>query len=90
MSSPSRETVTIDDRGRLIVPRAWRESLGLQPGETVLLENTGTEIRVMNARRERAALVARLRGSVKSDETVDDLIRDRRAEAAREAASETH
>lgn len=88
VSPSTRETVTVDDRGRLIVPRAWRESLGLQPGETAVLENTGTEIRVTNARRDRAALIARLHGSVTAGDTVDDLLRDRRAEVAREPESD--
>ncbi len=88
MGTSARETVTVDDRGRLIVPRAWRDALGLGPGDTAILENTGSGIRVTNARRERAALVERLRGSVASGESVDDLISGRRAEAAREAATD--
>lgn len=83
-----RETATVDDRGRLVLPRAWRDSLGLEPGASVVLENDGESIRVVNARREHAALVRSLRGSARSGPSVDDLIADRRAEAARDEAAE--
>lgn len=86
MNANDRETATVDERGRLVVPRAWRAGLGLCPGDTVLLETDGAEIRVVNARRERAAVAARLRGSISGGGSVDDLIADRRAEAAREAS----
>jgi AbrB family looped-hinge helix DNA binding protein len=85
MGSGSHEVGRIDERGRLVVPRAWREELGLRPGDAVLMESDGTEIRIVNARRDREALLARLRGSVTAGGSVDQLIESRRAEAAVEA-----
>jgi AbrB family looped-hinge helix DNA binding protein len=87
MSAPERETATVDERGRLVVPSAWRAALGLRPGDSVLLETDGHEIRVVNARRERAAVAARLRGSVTGGESVDELLAARRVDAARDETS---
>jgi len=75
---------TVDERGRLVIPGPLRKALQLDPGEPVLLESDGTELRIRSARRQRAAVAQRLRGAVKSGDTVDDLIAERRREAARE------
>lgn len=85
MDARARMTGTVDDRGRVSVPRAWRDALDLHPGDAVALETDGSGLRIVNVRKERAALVRRLRGSVTGGDSVDDLIADRRAEAAREA-----
>lgn len=78
-------TGTIDERGRLVLPRAWREALELSPGDRVVMETDGVAIRVVNARRDRAALAARLRGAAPTAPTVDELIADRRADARADA-----
>lgn len=77
--------VRLDDQGQGVIPASYREALGLRPGDEVVvsledhtLRITGVRARIAEARR----LVrehARGNGS-----PVDDLIAQRRADAARE------
>lgn len=80
-----RRTGTVDERGRLVIPGPLRQALQLNPGEPVVLESDGDELRIFSARRRRAAVAQRLRGAVETGDTVEELIAARRRDAARDA-----
>ena len=75
----------MDERGRLVIPGPLRQALQLNPGEPVVLESDGDELRIFSARRRRAAVAQRLRGAVETGDTVEELIAARRRDAARDA-----
>jgi bifunctional DNA-binding transcriptional regulator/antitoxin component of YhaV-PrlF toxin-antitoxin module len=80
----SRSTKIVDG-GKLVIPASFRRELGLQVGDTVVMEVVEGELRV----RSRDAAIADIQKLVRSlvPEGVslsDELIADRRAEAARE------
>lgn len=85
MGKDAPQTAVVDERGRLVIPGAVRQALDMNPGDAVLLDIDGDELRIVSARRQRAAVAQRLRGAVKSGDSVDELIAGRRREAAREA-----
>jgi AbrB family looped-hinge helix DNA binding protein len=76
--------VTVGDRGRLVLPSAVRRELDLKPGTHMLLstENDGSlRLRPYRAVAEQSrGLLRRLPGG----SMVDELLAERRAEAARE------
>ena len=72
--------------GRIILPAQFRRSLGLEKGDTVLIELHDDELRVRPARAALRRLQAKLRALGPSDRLAsDELVAERRAEAAREA-----
>lgn len=88
---PKREWVSIGPDGRLVVPAAYRRTLGIEGGGQVLLTIDGDEVRLAG----RDAAVRRAQGLVKAyvpagTRLSDELIAERRAEAARESADASH
>lgn len=80
-----RAVVAVGDRGRIVLPARIRRSLGLRPGDHLLAEiEPDNSLRLIPrdvaARRDRGAF-AQLRTE---SSLVDQLIADRRGEAARE------
>ncbi|AWB26038.1 AbrB/MazE/SpoVT family DNA-binding domain-containing protein (plasmid) [Methylobacterium currus] len=80
----SRST-TILEGGTLVLPADLLDELGLQDGDTVVLEVVHGELRV----RPRDAVIAGIQALAREYvpdgvSVVDELIADRRAEAARE------
>lgn len=78
------ETTTILGLGgRLVIPVAFRKALGIQPGDDLLMVLEDAEVRIFTpaqAIRRAQALVRRyIPGDVS---LVDELIAERRAEAA--------
>ena len=68
--------------GRIIVPAAFREQLGLSKGDTVFMEFGDGELRVRPARSALRRLQAKLRNSASDDGLAsEELIAERRAEA---------
>ena len=68
--------------GRVILPAAFRKSLGLAKGDTVLMELHGEEVRLRPARSALRRLQEKLRDYAPEDGSVsDELIADRRQEA---------
>jgi AbrB family looped-hinge helix DNA binding protein len=78
--------VKIGERGRLVLPAAVRDSLGLEDGSQLLvyLDSSGESIRL-----ERARDVARSSRGMFADESgrslADELLDERRAEAEHDA-----
>jgi AbrB family looped-hinge helix DNA binding protein len=81
-----RATARINRQGRIVIPAECRAAAGLKPGDDVIVETVGEgEIRLSTPRhaiKEAQAIVARYRK--KEGDPVQELIEERRAEAARE------
>ena len=75
----------LDEGGRIVIPSAYRKALGVKPGDRVVLELLGNEIRLLsfreNVRRLQDEVLARIPGE---RSLADELIAERRIEAARE------
>ena len=81
------ETAVIDKSGRLLVPARQRRALGIKPGDSVRLQVVDGELRVTGWKKavERIqALMAPYRPKPGEELISDQLIRERREEAARE------
>ena len=75
----------IVEGGRVILPAAFRKSMGLQKGDTVLIELHGEEVRIHPARLALRRLQEKLRDyAPESGSVTDELIAERRQEAAKE------
>jgi len=69
----------------VILPAAFRKSLGLAKGDTVLMELHGEEVRLRPARSALRRLQEKLRDfAPESGSVADELIADRRLEAENE------
>ncbi len=79
------EQVHVDDAGRIVVPARFLRSLGLEPGDpvTVTLEDDVLRVRTIEATLESARAIMRKKNPKKRS-LVDELIAERRAEAAKE------
>jgi len=79
------EIVKVSEGGRIVIPAAFRKALDLSVGDVVVLELDDDTLRLQpRAQRVRQAL-DRLYEQVKGGPSlVDELIAERRAEAARE------
>ncbi len=78
-------TTKVDSNGRLFIPAEYRRELGLEPGDRVVVELEGDELRIVphaEALRRVRELIAR--HVPKERSLADELIAERRAEAARE------
>ena len=70
--------------GRLVIPSRYRKALGLKPGDEVVLILEEGEIRVVTARQAVRRAQALVRRYVPKGRSLsEDLIRERREEAAR-------
>ncbi|MXZ45595.1 MAG: AbrB/MazE/SpoVT family DNA-binding domain-containing protein [Chloroflexi bacterium] len=75
----------IDKNGRVFIPAEYRKELGLNPGDRVVVQLDGHELRILSQLegiRRAQEIVARYIPPDRS--LVDELIAERRAEAARE------
>ncbi len=75
----------IGEGGRVVVPARYRKELGLKPGDDVILVLEDGEVRITTLPRviQRAQEIVR-RYNPEGRSLVDELIRERRDEAARE------
>ncbi len=75
----------IADGGRLVIPAELRRQLGLRAGDSVVMEVDGGELRFRSLKAAIARAQALVRRYVTAEDSlVDELIRERRAEAASE------
>lgn len=83
------EEITIGDRGRVVLPAAVRNELGLTPGTRLLLstEDDGS-VRLRPYRVVADSLLGIFADASPETSLVDKLIAERRREAARETALE--
>ena len=80
-----RSATRVSAGGRIVIPAEYRKALGIRPGDEVLLSLKNGEIRVYTkqlARKRAQDYVCRLVPPNRS--LVDELIREREEEAARE------
>jgi AbrB family looped-hinge helix DNA binding protein len=77
--------VKVAEGGRVVIPAEYRKQLGLRPGDNVILQLDDGEIRLYTVREaiRRAQEMVR-RYVPEGVSLVDELIAERRAEAARE------
>lgn len=74
----------VADGDDLTIPASLREALGIKPGDAVLVETDGGELRIKPEHSALRRLQRRLsKYAVAGRYPSDDLIADRRAEAAR-------
>ena len=78
--------VRIGPSGRLVIPAEFRKALGVEAGSTVILRLDSDGLRVLTTAQALARAQALLKQHVKDDDRslVDELIRERRAEAPSE------
>ncbi|MBI2831020.1 MAG: AbrB/MazE/SpoVT family DNA-binding domain-containing protein [Chloroflexi bacterium] len=74
----------LSNSGRLVIPALYRKALGLKPGDEVVMVLEDDGIKVLGARQAIARSQALVRRYVpKGRKLSDELIKDRREEAAR-------
>lgn len=86
---PQTHSARVDPSGRIVLPAEVRERLGIKPGDTLVLQDEGIALRVQSydqALADAQAFCANLAPPEVS--LADELIADRRVEAAREAVDE--
>lgn len=86
----SRSQVQVDGRGRILLPKAMRERLGVEPKAMIDVELRDDDSLVLrDVREERRRQLRAAKGSFAGrGGSVDELIAERRAEAARELRDE--
>ena len=76
--------VVVAEGDSLAVPESFREALGIKPGDAVLVETDGRELRITPENAALRRLQQRLSKYTREGHYVsDELIADRHAEAAR-------
>lgn len=81
--------VKLADDGRVVIPASLRHRLGLKPGDPLVIDAEGDVVRVRSAASVLAEVQAYFQRFAPPDvNMVDELIADRRAEAAKEEAEE--
>ena len=83
------EHVKVGEDGRLVIPASLRKEIGIRAGDTLVLESDGDSLLVRSYDRvlkevQEAFAPYRVPGA----SVVDELIAERRAEAAAEAAAD--
>jgi AbrB family looped-hinge helix DNA binding protein len=83
---------TVSQGGRVVIPKPYREKLGVGEGDEVIWEESDGQI-VLTSRKMQIERAQRffnaLMADYKGGSLVDELIAERRAEAAREDAEST-
>jgi AbrB family looped-hinge helix DNA binding protein len=81
--------VSIGPGGRLVIPAEFRKTLGVGTGDQVVIDLKDGDLRVRSLDAVIERIQARVRRYVPDDVSLaDELIEDRRAEAAREFEDE--
>jgi len=77
--------VRINENGRVVIPAAFREALGIKAGDEVVLRVEDDELRIMTMKRRIERAQRLVRKYVKPGESlVDELIAERREAAKHE------
>lgn len=75
----------LNENGRLVIPAAHRKALGLKPGDEVMLRIEDNELHISNVRQALNRARRLVKQYIKTDvDLTEDLINNRRKEAARE------
>lgn len=77
--------VRINENGRVVIPAAFREALGVKPGDEIILRIEDDELRITTMKRRIERAQRNVRKYVKPGASlVDELIAERREAAKRE------
>jgi AbrB family looped-hinge helix DNA binding protein len=87
-SNPSNNEIRIGAQGRLVIPAALRKALNLKPGDRLVARQDGEALVLERREAIEKRLQDRFRHIPGEVSLVDELIAERRAEAAREALEE--
>lgn len=85
-TNPSSNEVQLGAQGRLVIPAALRKALHLKPGDRLVARQDGEALVLERREAIEKRLQDRFRHIPKQISLVDELIAERRAEAAKEAA----
>jgi AbrB family looped-hinge helix DNA binding protein len=89
-SAPPRELVELGAAGRLVIPVSFRNALGIKPGDRLNVELHDNELRVYSYREGIRRAQELIRKYIPEGVSlVDELIADRRREAAEELKDHT-
>lgn len=80
-----RNEVQVGAQGRLVIPAHLRKALNLKPGDRLVARKVGDSLVLERREAIEKRLQERFRHIPKDVNLVDELIAERRAEAAREA-----
>ena len=83
-----RTAVRIGPKGRIVIPQALREALGLREGDTLVAHAEDGRLVLETRAAIRARIRQRLAAVPKDQLLSEELIAERRAEARREAERE--
>ncbi len=76
--------VHVAQNGRMVLPKPVRDALGMVDGGTVLLSVEGDEVKLTSIRQSIKRAQDLYRQYAATDMSVDDFLKERRAEALRE------
>lgn len=79
-------TLSLGDRGRLVLPAPVRRRLGVEAGDRLIAIVDSDGVRLVSLREQVGRMAGMFRDVAPGRSLVDELIADRRAEAAREAS----
>ena len=79
------QRVKLVEGGKLVIPAIFRREMGVKPGDTLIVEMDGGDLRVRSLPSAIARVQARMRELNPEGRSLsDELVAERRAEAARE------
>lgn len=79
----AREELALGKQGRVVIPARLRHALGLKPGDRLVVRQEGDRIVLERREAVEQRLKARVGKIPKDVSLVDELLADRRADAAR-------
>jgi len=80
----ARHELALSKQGRLVIPARLRRALGLQPGDRLVARQDGDRIILERREAVERRVKARVANIPQDASLVDELLADRRAEAAKE------
>jgi len=80
----ARHELALSKQGRLVIPARLRRALGLQPGDRLVARQDGDRIILERREAVERRVKARVAHIPQDASLVDELLADRRAEAAKE------
>lgn len=85
IAAPTEIRLKVNENGRVVIPSEFRKALGIRSGDEVILSWKDDEIRITTMKRRIERAQRHVRKYVKPGVSlVDELIADRRREAAQD------
>ena len=85
VAAPTETRLRVNENGRVVIPAEFRKALGIRAGDEIILSWKDEEIRITTMRKRIERAQRHVRKYVKPGVSmVDELIADRRREAARD------